>query len=91
MSARSTSEGGHFSHRYPAEQECAFPPLASTEVVGTRVDGSCVVVEMQVSMRGGGRSTLTQNISRLKRSHTELLESVRRDHGLTSHLGEVDL
>jgi len=64
--------------QYPHEKECAFPPYTGHELVGTRVDGTCVVVELRLSNRTHNE-TLNQRITRLKRSHLQLLDHYLED------------
>ena len=59
-------------------QECAFPPYTGHELIGTRVDGTCVLVELRLSNKTHGE-TLNQRITKLKRSHLQLIETYIED------------
>ena len=39
--------------QYPSEEEILLPPLTALEVVGTRIEGAVVIVEIRPSMQGG--------------------------------------
>ena len=64
--------------QYPHERECAFPALTGHELVGTRVDGSCVIVELRLSTKPGAE-TLHERITKLKRSHLQLIDHYLED------------
>jgi hypothetical protein len=64
--------------QYPHERECAFPPYTGHELVGTRVDGTCVVAELRLSNRTHNE-TLNQRITKLKRSHLQLIDHYLED------------
>ena len=64
--------------QYPHECECAFPPRTGHELVGTRVDGTCVVVELRLSNKTHSE-TLNERITKLKRSHLQLIDTYLED------------
>ena len=61
--------------QYPHEKETLFGPLTGLEVQGTRVDGGMVVIEARLSVNLNAL-TIEQVISKLQRSHVQLLDSM---------------
>ena len=64
--------------QYPFEREVAFPPYTGHELVGTRVDGTSVIAELRLSNRTHNE-TLNQRITKLKRSHLQLIDHYLED------------
>jgi len=64
--------------QYPLECESVFLPGTGHELTGKRVDGTVVVVGLRLSTKGS-TETLHQIITKLKRSHLQLIEHYLED------------
>ena len=75
-----TSRGAELSwlSQYPHERETCFVPGTGHELLGSRVDGTCVIVELQLAVQGE-TETLQEILTRLKRSHLLLIDTYLDD------------
>jgi hypothetical protein len=75
-----TSRGAELSwlSQYPHERETCFVPGTAHELLGSRVDGTCVIVELQLAVQGE-TETLQEILTRLKRSHLLLIDTYLDD------------
>lgn len=64
--------------QYPHERECCFVPSTGHELMTSRVDGTCVIVELQLAVQGE-LETLSEILTRLKRSHLQLIDTYLDD------------
>lgn len=62
--------------QYPHEQEILFPPLCGLEVIGERVEGSSIVIELRVACNMGGLP-IEESTSQMRRSHLQLIEMIK--------------
>ncbi len=71
-----TSRGAELSwlSQYPHERETCFVPGTGHELLSSRVDGTCVIVELQLAVQGEPE-TLQEILARLKRSHLQLIDT----------------
>lgn len=64
--------------QYPEEKEILFAPLTGLEVVGTRVDGGTLVVEIRLSVNMSS-GTIEEVISRRRKLVTDMCNQMRAD------------
>eukprot|EP00966_Prymnesium_polylepis_P100399 2325669-Prymnesium_polylepis.1 len=64
--------------QYPGEKEVLLPPLTALEVVGTRVEGSLLVVSMQPTINNSNQP-IEQVVAKMKTSCLQLVRTLKQD------------
>ena len=64
--------------QYPHEKEVLFPPLSSVEILGTRVEGTVLVLRVQLCINLTNQ-TIEQTIARMQHSHVQIIEGMLQD------------
>ena len=67
-------------HRYPLEQEVAFPPLTAQQPLGSRVDGTCLVFELLLAPPSSYRAAPTETLSQQVACRTRAPKHSRLPH-----------
>ena len=61
--------------QYPHEREITFPPYTGLEVLGTRVEGSVLVVELRLNVNLMS-PTIEAAVSKMRSAHLQLLDII---------------